>query len=197
MCSSDLAERAQAAAEQALEARTALVHDIDSRRDLNAQYAAELTTAQQKLQASLTGLATAAAAMPDALPITPFKGDLPWPVEGAVRQRFGATGAGRPPLRGLELQSAPATPVKAVQDGTVAYADAFTGYGRLVIVDHGNQTMSLYGNLAEVRVKKGAHVARRDVVGTLGEAEGGTGVLYFELRVDGHPVDPVQWLAKR
>ena len=90
-----------------------------------------------------------------------------------------------------------ATPVKAVLDGTVAYADAFTGYGRLVIIDHGNQAFSLYGNLADVQVAKGAHVARGDAVGTVGLGEGDQGVLYFELRVDGHPVDPIQWLVKR
>jgi len=87
--------------------------------------------------------------------------------------------------------------VHAVHDGTVAFADTFTGYGRLVIVDHGNQTFTLYGNLGELQVVKGAHVSKGAVVGSVGLSDGQAGVLYFELRVDGRPVDPLQWLAKR
>lgn len=189
------AERAQVASEQALAARTALVHDIDTRRDLNAQFSSELMSAQQRLQASLAGLSSTDAA--STLPITPFRGDLAWPTEGAIRQRFGASAPGRPPLRGIELDSAPSTPVHAVHDGTVAFADTFTGYGRLVIVDHGNQTFTLYGNLGELQVEKGAHVSKGVVVGSVGLSDGKGGVLYFELRVDGRPVDPLQWLAKR
>jgi len=188
------AERAQAAAEQAMAARTALVRDIDSRRDLNAQFSAELLAAQERLQASLDGLSAADA---PALPLTPFRGDLAWPTPGTVRQHFGATSGGRPPLRGIEIESAQATPVRAVLDGTVAFADAFTGYGRLVILDHGNQAFSLYGNLGDIQVEKGARIERGAVLGTVGLAEGNAGVLYFELRVDARAVDPVQWLAKR
>ena len=189
------AERAQVASEQALAARTALVHDIDTRRDLNAQFSSELLSAQQRLQASLAGLPSSDAA--STLPITPFRGDLAWPTEGSVRQRFGAVTPGRPPLRGIELDSAPSTPVHAVHDGTVAFADTFTGYGRLVIVDHGNQTFTLYGNLGDLQIEKGAHVSKGTVVGSVGLSDGQAGVLYFELRVDGRPVDPLQWLAKR
>lgn len=187
------AERAQAASVAAVAAHETLVREIDSRRDLNAQYAGELLAAQERLQASLTTLGTAAA---PTLPLTPFKGDLDWPIAGTVRQRFGTSMAGRPSLRGIELAGAQGAAVQAVHDGTVAYADAFTGYGRLVILDHGNQTFSLYGNLGEIQVEKGAHVARGVPVGTVGLA-GDSAALYFELRVDGRAVDPLQWLAKR
>lgn len=189
------AERAQLASEQALAARAALVHDIDTRRDLNAQFASELMAAQQRLQASLAGLSSTDAA--SALPIAPFRGDLAWPTEGTIRQGFGSSAPGRPPLRGIEVDSAPGTPVHAAHDGTVAFADTFTGYGRLVVVDHGNQSFALYGNLGEILVAKGAHVSKGSVLGSVGLYDGRDGVLYFELRVDGRPVDPVQWLTKR
>ncbi len=188
------AERAQAAAAAALRAHEAMVRDIDTRRDLNAQYHGELLAAQDRLQTSLTELGDSAAAA--VLPIAPFKGDIDWPVAGTVRQRFGDSAAGRPPLRGIELAGAQGAAVQAVHDGTVAFADAFTGYGQLVIIDHGEQTFTLYGNLGEVQVAKGERVGRGQPLGTVGLA-GDTAALYFELRVDGRAVDPLQWLAKR
>jgi septal ring factor EnvC (AmiA/AmiB activator) len=188
------AERARAAAEQALEQRTALVRDIDTQRDLNAQFSSELIAAQQRLQASLSGLATSE---PAVLPIAPFKGALDWPVDGTLRQRFGFAAPGRPPLRGIEIQAAQGSPVRVVHDGVVAFADTFEGYGRLVIVDHGNQTFTLYGNLDEVHATPGAHVTRDADIGTVGVGIANAPVLYFELRVDGRAVDPLQWLTKR
>jgi len=79
----------------------------------------------------------------------------------------------------------------------VAYAEPFAGFGNLVIIDHGSQVFSVYGDLLEVLVKRGAHVDRGQPVGTVGTAAAGTAGLYFELRVDGRPVDPLQWLKRR
>lgn len=187
------AQTAQAAADRAIAAHAAMVEDIDSKRDVNAQFASELEAAQLKLQESVAGLASAS----PTLPIAPFRGELDWPSAGTVRQRFGAAAAGRPPLRGIEIAGPPGSPIRAVHDGTVAFADVFNGYGRLVILDHGNQTFTLYGNLDELIVEKGEHVSLGASVGTAASAEPGTAVLYFELRIDGRAVDPLQWLAKR
>src|SRR5205085_142451 len=118
----------------------------------------------QRLQTSLAGLPSTAGN----LPIAPFKGDLEWPVAGTIGQRFGSAIAGRPPLAGVEIESTQGAVVRAVHDGIVAYADAFTGYGRLVIVDHGNQTFTLYGNLADISTTKGASIERGGLVGTVG-----------------------------
>jgi septal ring factor EnvC (AmiA/AmiB activator) len=84
----------------------------------------------------------------------------------------------------------------AVHDGVVAFAGPFSGFGNLVIVDHGAQNFSLYGDLLDFSVAKGARVDRGQALGSAGPLpSGGTG-LYFELRVDGRPVDPLQWLKK-
>jgi septal ring factor EnvC (AmiA/AmiB activator) len=188
------AEAARVAADRALAQHAALIRDIDARRDLNAQYSSELLGAQQRLQAVLTGIGGADTA---SLPLTPFKGDLDWPIRGSLRTAFGAAIGGRPPLSGIEI-AAPADDVAhAVHEGTVVYADAFTGFGRLVIIDHGHQTFTLYGNLGDIDVRKGARVDRGSDIGTAGLATDGTPTLYFELRVDGRAVDPLQWLAKR
>jgi septal ring factor EnvC (AmiA/AmiB activator) len=90
--------------------------------------------------------------------------------------------------------------VAAVHDGVVAFADLFSGFGNLVIIDHGSQNYTLYGNLLNISVSKGAHVEQGRVVGTVGTPTTSPSAvpgLYFELRVDGQPVDPLQWLKKR
>jgi septal ring factor EnvC (AmiA/AmiB activator) len=79
----------------------------------------------------------------------------------------------------------------------VAFADAFGGFGNLVIIDHGAQSFSLYGNLLEMSVTKGGRVERGGTVGTVGPAPAGPPELHFELRIDGQSVDPLQWLRKR
>jgi septal ring factor EnvC (AmiA/AmiB activator) len=188
------AEKAELAARRAAQARSELIRDIDRRRDLNAQLAGELQMAQQKLQATLRELANGApAAETAALPLRPFRGDLEWPVNGVVKRRFGRGTASN----GIEIASAEGAQAVAVHDGAVAFAGTFAGFGNLVILDHGSQTFTLYGDLLEITVKKGARVEHGQPVGTVGPTSSGSDGLYFELRVDGRPVDPVQWLRKR
>ena len=193
------AARAQAAADRAVEARENLIRDIDRRRDLNAQLSGELQAAQQRLQLSLRDLGasgTLAEARP--LPLRPFKGDLDWPADGSVRRPFSRTAArGRAASNGIEIAAAEGTPARAIHDGVVAFADTFAGFGNLVILDHGSQTFSLYGHLLDVAVTKGARADHGQVVGRVGSSPAGPDGLYFEMRVDGQPVDPLQWLKKR
>ena len=85
----------------------------------------------------------------------------------------------------------------AVHDGVVAFAGTFSGFGNLVILEHGSHAFSLYGDLLAITVRKGARVERGQAVGTVGPIPSGPDGLYFELRVDGQPVDPLQWLKKR
>ena len=190
------AARAQAAAQRAAQARAELVRDIDQKRDLNAQLAGELQTAQQKLQAVLRDMttgATATAGETAALPLRPFRGDLPWPVNGQVQRRFNRGSASN----GIEIAAAEGASAVAIHDGVVAFAGTFAGFGNLVILDHGSRTFSLYGDLLEITVKKGARIERGHQVGSVGPTPAGPYGLYFELRVDGQPVDPLQWLKKR
>jgi septal ring factor EnvC (AmiA/AmiB activator) len=189
------AVRAHAAADRAAQARSDLIRDIDQRRDLNAQLAGELQTAQQHLRLVLSGLATAAE--PATLPLRPFRGDLDWPADGPVVRRFGRTAASRVAAsNGIEIAAAEGAPTRAIHNGIVAFADTFVGFGKLVIVDHGAQTFSLYGNLLDLAVQRGVRVEGGQLVGTVGASATGRAALYFELRIDGQPVDPLQWLKK-
>jgi murein hydrolase activator len=187
------AEKAQAAALRAEQLKNDLISDIDRKRDLNAQLAGELQAAHQRLQAALRDLASGAAvADAGSLPLRPFRGALEWPVAGTVARRFGSGAASN----GIEIAAAEGADARAIHDGTVAFAGIFSGFGNLVILEHGSQAFSLYGDLLDIVVKKGAHIEQGQPVGTVGPTSSGANGLYFELRVDGQPVDPLQWLKK-
>jgi len=188
------AEQSQVAIERAAKTRGDLIRDIDRKRDVNAQLSGELQASQQNLQAALRALPTNPGASA-ALPLRAFRGDLEWPIAGGtIRVPFGRSGAAS---SGVEIAAPEGAPAVAVHDGVVAFADTFTGFGNLVILDHGAQTFSLYGDLLTIAVKKGAHVDRGQPLGTVGPTRLAAAGLYFELRIDGRPVDPLQWLKKR
>jgi septal ring factor EnvC (AmiA/AmiB activator) len=127
---------------------------------------------------------------------------LPWPLEGQVLTRFGMQ---RHPQfgtmvfrRGIEIQAREGESVRAVRDGQVAYADWYKGYGKLMILDHGDGFYTLYGNLSQLGLNKGDQVARGQVLGLAGETGSLKGSkLYFEIRRNGEAQDPLQWLAKK
>ena len=97
----------------------------------------------------------------------------------------------------MEIGVAEGQPVRSVHEGTVAFADQFEGYGNLVIVDHGARAYSLYGYLGALGVNRGQRLDAQAAVGTAGLNPAGNPALYFELRVDGAAVDPLQWLKKQ
>jgi murein hydrolase activator len=193
------------AAETAALAETAagqqrLLADVRERRDLNAQLVRELAAARDRLEQSMAeltagrGVSSVAVAGGGRL----RAGTMAWPVSGQVEAHFGRQASSRfgtmVNRNGIDIGAEAGAPVKAVQAGTVAYADAFAGFGRVVIVDHGGRFYTLYGHLASVDVSKGAAVQSGDEIGTVGMAPNGTPSLYFEVRIDGRPADPVQWL---
>ena len=186
--------------DRAVAARTALIARIDTRRDLNAQLAGELQVAAARLQQQAANAAAGRPADQVTVPFAPFRGALDWPVAGNVSGRFGQQGgrAGSTGARnGVEITATEGTPVQAVHAGTVSYSDAFTGFGNLVIVDHGANNLSLYGYLSATSVQRGDAVEAGTELGRVGSAPAGPASLYFEIRVDGRSVDPVQWLKAR
>ena len=193
------AAAAREAVERAVTTRTALVKSIDERRDLNAQLAGELEAARQRLDSRVSQLG-AEKPPPVNLPLKAFRGALPWPANGIVTGHFGrqqTSRFGTPIARsGVEISLAEGLPVQAIHEGTVVYAEQFTGYGDLVIVEHGDGAYSLYGYLSGIDVTRGQRVESRARVGASGRNPSGNPALYFELRVDGKPVDPLQWLKR-
>lgn len=188
------ASEARGALEKTVRARNAAIDALDARRDLAAQYVAELQQAQAALQHAVVNMGDT----PAELPFEPFRGALEWPVRGRVVTRFGPSREGRFGTsivrNGIEIAADEGSRVRAVHGGRVAYAAPFAGFGTLVIVDHGNQSFTLYGHLREALVERDTRVARGGAVGLVGLAPAGSAALYFEVRVDGRPVDPLQWL---
>jgi septal ring factor EnvC (AmiA/AmiB activator) len=195
----DDARRARDTTARAAAARDALIIEIDGRRDLNAELTGALRLAAARLDQQLVDLAAGRPVEPFDVPIGPFRGALAWPASGAVQVGFGepAPRLGGIAASGLDIAATPGAPVRAVHPGEVQYAAAFAGFGTLVIVDHGSGALSLYGYLASTAVAVGDRVEAGAPVGAAGEAPGGAPGLYFELRIDGRSVDPVEWLQAR
>jgi murein hydrolase activator len=190
------AAKARAAVVAAVAARNRMIEDLDQRRDLAAQYVVELQQAQSQLEQTLATAEAGSSVV--ALPIRPFKGDLPWPLAGNITARFGRQPSGRFGTsivrNGIEVSAAEGTAATAVHEGTVAYAAPFSGFGTLVIVDHGSSAFTLYGHLQDASVTAGTNVSRGTPLGHIGLAPSGGAALYFEVRIDGRPVNPLEWL---
>lgn len=195
------ANRHRAAAAASAAQRDALITQIDAQRDLNAQLIGELQTADRKLRDTMGPSAPERGTGAVQMPLQPFRGALPWPASGPVMSRFGRQANprfGTSSVRnGIEIAAPAGSAAAAIHDGTVTYAAFFMGFGNLVIVDHGGQVHSLYGNLASIAVPQGTRVATGEAVGTVGKGLNASTTLYFEIRIDGKPADPLQWLRKR
>lgn len=127
------------------------------------------------------------------------KGKLEPPVRGAIVRRFGSEKTSDQfwtvSRKGMRFAAAAGAPVKAVFDGVVAWTGEIPGFGRSLIVDHGDHYYTVYSNAGEVRVSAGEEVRREQIVATAGSAalEDGNG-LYFEIRHFSEPDDPQFWL---
>jgi septal ring factor EnvC (AmiA/AmiB activator) len=122
------------------------------------------------------------------------------PVEGPVRAGFGRVvdpEFGTRTIRnGIEFEAPSGAPVWAPADGRVLFAGWFRGYGQIVILDHGSGSVTVSGYLDEVAVQVGASVRAGARIGSVGETGSLSGPgLYFEVRREGKPVDPLQWLG--
>lgn len=160
---------------------------------------AELVEKARRLERLVELLSRQQAGVVTSADIRQFRGALGWPVSGSVVEKFGrqrnAKFATVTMNNGLKIAASPRTQVCAVFQGTVLFTQWFKGYGNLIILDHGNRVLSLYGNLSGPSVAVGDRVAAGQVIAGVGESEDGkSGYLYFEVRQDNRPEDPVGWL---
>lgn len=134
----------------------------------------------------------------DGKPFGQLKGKLTLPVKGTVANRYGDT---RPDStvrwKGLFLRTSAGQSVKAVAAGRVVFADWLRGFGNLIILDHGKGYMSLYGNNETLYKQVGDVLRGGDTLASVGNSGGNEDSgLYFELRHESRPLDPLTWLAK-
>jgi len=135
----------------------------------------------------------------DGSPFDQLKGKLTLPVKGEVTNRFGAPRPDSTVLwKGLFLRTSAGQAVKAVAAGRVVFADWLRGFGNLLIVDHGKGYMSLYGNNETLYKQVGDVLRGGDTVAAVGNSGGNENSgLYFELRHESKPLDPMKWLAAK
>lgn len=170
---------------------------------------AALKDQEANLQKLLDRLATQPPPAPPAAklpapvkPVGPFSrlsGKLPWPVSGKLLARYGSPrNLGKLKWQGIVIDSPTGNDVRASATGRVVFADWLRGFGLLVIIDHGEQYMTLYGNNETLLTDVGEAVEAGQVIAQSGSQgiRGQTG-LYFEIRHRGAPTNPMNWLAKQ
>lgn len=130
------------------------------------------------------------------------KGRLSWPSEGRLISLFGKQidSEFKTPIfkRGIEIRSSNGEDIRAIYGGSVIYSDWFKGYGKMLIINHGDRYYSLYAHASEIFPKVGETVSEGQVIGKVGDTGSLKGpILYFEIRHKGEPLDPLAWLRKR
>lgn len=183
-------ERSLAAARAA---EQAMLSTVRSQRTDRESLAVQLAGAAGRLEALVGELLRRKSRMaPGESEFARGRGTLPWPLRGRLASSFGAQTHPRYGTRttnlGVDIETQAGTTAAAVAAGSVVYADQFLGYGKLVIVDHGAGFYTLYGHLDDIGVSVGTAVEAGSAVGTAGD------LLHFEVRRDGKPVNPLDWL---
>lgn len=166
------------------------------------QQLGKMLSDRQRLEELLSSVEEAIADLdlPEATtPIKQLKGKLPWPTPGKIVRNFGSrdTSSGSR-WNGVLIRAKEGNEVHAVHYGRVVFADWLRGFGLLLIIDHGNGYMSLYGHNQSLYKQTGDWVGSNEVVSSVGNSGGrdNTG-LYFEIRRNGKPQNPKSWILAR
>jgi len=180
--------------------KSAVLADLRRRRASQKRMLIDLVQVEKDIQNLLESLARPGPQGPlGSLGFARFRGLLEWPARGRVAIPFGNVRHPRfgteVPHPGVEIAAPEGQAVRAVFNGRVVYADWFRGYGQMVVIDHGDGYLSIYGHVDERLVSAGQMVRQGERIAHCGS--GGSFEipgLYFEIRHDGKPVDPAAWL---
>ena len=207
------AKREQSEVDRDAAKRRVLLAKVRDERAYHERMVGELTEAARRLEAFIRDLQSRQRRLAKVPPPKPgietpgagfgtLRGRLPWPTDGRVVATFGAQVHPRFGTRtfknGVDIAAVEGTDVAAVFPGHVVYTGWFKGYGNLIILDHGNDYFTLYAHVADILVREGDDVKQGQRIGTVGDTGSLTGArLYFEVRYQGKPLDPEQWLRQR
>ena len=177
-----------------------MIARINRQRDLNSRLLDELQTESENLTRFLDQKTVAAA--PDAVDLGPLRGRLAWPLSGSVISSFGKKKSAKfntyTMNNGIEIKPESSDEIRAVGSGEVIYGDYFKGYGNLLILQHANNYHTLYGHCERFLKKPGERVAGGEVIALAGSSGSLYGkALYFEIRQNLKPLDPLLWLGKK
>ena len=175
----------------------ALVAQAEERGKRLGVQLASLAADRERLTKMVSGLKAKRQAALSRLHFGDQRGRLPWPIEGEVVEFFGAPNQDGTPgeSNGIRIRAPAGEKVQAIWDGEVLFADWFEGYGLLIIIDHGSGYYSLYGHASGLLARVGDHLKQGQAIAEIGgEAGQKSGSLYFEMRKDGKPINPLHWL---
>lgn len=181
--------------------RAQLVAQLDQEINSKQQQIKRLRQNEQQLKAVLEAIEDT---LTDILPVeqqhnfAAFKGRLTWPARGMVDNLYGQSRhKGQLTWNGVVIHAREGNKVHAVSRGRVAYADWLRGYGLLVILDHGDGYMSLYGNNQSLLKEVGDWVEVDEAIANVGNSGGQQSAgLYFEIRHNGRPANPAKWCGQ-
>ncbi len=207
------AQREQAEADLEAAKRRTLLAKVRDERAYHERMVGELTEASRRLEAFIRELQAKQRKLakvppprggvePPGVGFGTLRGRLPWPTQGRIVTAFGAQVHPRFGTRtfrnGVDIEAAEGKDIAAVYAGHVIYTGWFKGYGNLIILDHGHEYYTLYAHIAEIEAKEGDDVRQGQRIGTVGDTGSLAGPrLYFEVRYQGKPQDPVEWLRQR
>ena len=186
---------------QAQESRTALLTSLRQKMKTEGQEVERLAAQEEDLTRLIAELTSILSDYPisSEQPFSEHKGKLTWPVAGTLLHDFGQPRVGgNIKWNGVVLAAPRGREVRAIYHGRVAFADWLAGMGLLVIIDHGDSYMTLYGYNETILKNAGDWVAPGDVIATVGDSGGQSQAsLYFELRRGKQPVNPRRWITRR
>jgi septal ring factor EnvC (AmiA/AmiB activator) len=205
------ARREQAEVDREAARRRLLLARVRDERAYHERMVGELTEAARRLEAFIRELqarqrrlakAPPAETVPPRVGFGALRGRLPWPTDGRIVAAFGPQVHPRFGTRtfrnGVDIEAAEGSDVAAVYAGHVVYTGWFKGYGNLIILDHGQDFFTLYAHVADILVKEGDDVRQGQRIATVGDTGSLDGPrLYFEVRYQDKPQDPVEWLRQR
>lgn len=191
--------------EREKKARDAWLKDVRQEKASSRAAVIELKDAQKQMEELLAllrqELKKTEPTEPGGVELEDLKGRLPWPVIGRVVEKFGVH---RHPIfrvevmhQGVTVASEEGAAVKAVADGRVVFANTVKGYGETVILQHGGEMYTLYGQLGLRSVTVGEEIKEGGILGYVGEGLRGEPTSYFEVRKGAKALDPLDWLRKR
>jgi septal ring factor EnvC (AmiA/AmiB activator) len=192
-------EAEQRQLEQVRQERQRLIVELNRQLQSKEQELAGLQANEKQLQTLLHELQQALTDIPmDTAADNPFatrKGKLPWPAKGRLEASFGAIRqVGKLRWDGVLIGAAEGQEVRSVHYGRVAFADWLRGFGLLLIIDHGDGYMSLYGYNQSLFKETGEWVEAGEVIAQVGSSGGrSTPGIYFGIRHNGQPIDPKDW----
>lgn len=177
--------------------RQQLLNRLHQSSQTKQQQLDTLMTNQKALQSVIKGFHTRIEKEVTGQSFIQLRGKLRWPVQGTLVANYGsALDVAGIKLSGVVIQAAQNTPIRAIYNGKVVFANWLRGFGLLVIINHNNSYMSLYSRNQVLYIKAGDQVRTGDIIATTGNSGGfDKAGLYFEIRQNGIPVNPNIWCS--